>query len=277
MGSTGISIIECPIQKCLLKSIAKKKSFSLCKTCRLIFYHEASSVNYEDHYFFKEYRSQYGKNYLDDKLNIQKKMKERLRLLEKYISIHSRKRLLEIGSACGFFLELSKNSGFTVEGWEVSSFMSTTANKQGYFTRMGSFEELYHKWKERPKKFDILAAFYTIEHFQNIFLFWEAAKELLAPGGILLISVPSSFGPSYYFHKANWILDHPDDHFVDYSPQSLDMLGSFFSFRLLEISAEGIHPERFPLGSLSILKKVYEIIQKKYAFSDTIFAIFKSL
>ena len=204
-------------------------------------------------------------------------MKERLRFLEKHVAPDSKKRLLEVGSACGFFLELVKDLSFTIEGWEISSSMSKAANEQGYFTRRGSFEELYEKWKEKPKKFNVLAAFYVIEHFQNTFLFWEGAKELLVPGGILLISVPSSFGPSYYFHQKAWIQNHPKDHFIDYSPQSLEKVSSFFSLKLLEISAEGIHPERFPLGRLPFLKKIYEFIQKKYAFSDTILAVFKRL
>ena len=107
------------------------------------------------------------------------------------------------------------------------------------------------------------------------FFFWEAAHELLHYGGLLALAVPSLFGPSFYFNKKRWILEHPTDHFIDYSPTSLKKIGKAYSFQLLDIYAEGIHPERFPLGKIPILKGVYRAFQRSTAFADTIFVIFR--
>ena len=267
--------MKCPLGKCSFRKIARQAPFSFCKGCRLIFYNKGIPTDYEKNYFFEEYKTQYGRSYLDDKINIQKKMKKKWEILKQYTTSSQSKRLLEVGSACGFFLELTKESNFIAEGWEISSYMAKIANRKDCFTRIGSFRELYQKWGKKPEKFDILVAFYAIEHFQDIFFFWEAAGELLVKGGILALALPSSFGPSFYFRRQEWIRNHPKDHFADHSPQSLRRFASFFGFELLKVSAEGIHPERFPLGTLPVFKKIYEWFQEKYAFSDTIFAILK--
>ena len=283
--------------------------FKRCQICRLVFYKKASSQEYESDYFFTEYENQYGKSYLNDKERIQLRMKWRLDLVQKYLSSsdQTKPRLLEIGSACGFFLELAQKAGFSSEGWEISNAMAKIANQRNLTTKTGDFSSLYKNWLQNKnednecrdgeaiiygapqgtpqtclpahtsthKKFDVLAAFYVIEHFSEPFIFWEAASNLLKPNGLLVLSLPSIAGPSFLFSKSQWASTHPKDHFVDYSPKSLNMISKAYHFKRLCLKAEGIHPERIPMGSLPFFKNVYKMWQRSFAFSDTIFIIFK--
>ena len=258
--------------------------FLHCQHCRLVFNSRAYKKEYEDHYFLKEYKKQYGKSYFEDKQNIQKRMTWRLKHLQKYTQENNRTilcenttpcKLLEIGSACGFFLELAQEVGFEVLGWEVSSLMGKYANQHGLTTKIDNFESLYYDWKKRPSQVHVVAAFYVIEHLKKPFLFWKAVSEMLHDGGLLALAVPSIFGPTFYFNKCDWRSQHPSDHFVDYSPASLKKIGKTYSLKLLDVYSEGIHPNRFPLGNVSIFQSFYRILQKKVPFSDTVFAIFK--
>ncbi len=278
------SFPRCLADRCDWCSHPLLSSFFRCQNCRLVLNSTANKKEYEGNYFLDEYKKQYGRSYFEDKKNIQKQMTWRLKHIVKYLSKNSGVilyqdmtpyKLLEIGSACGFFLELAQKVGFEVLGWEVSSLMGEHANQHGLTTQINDFESLYHDWKKSPFQVHVLVAFYVIEHFERPFLFWKAAAKILHSGGILALSVPSMFGPTFYFNKRDWISQHPSDHFFDYSPASLKKIGKAYSLELLNLYSEGIHPNRFPFGSLPFVRSFYQVFQKKVPFSDTVFAVFK--
>ncbi len=267
--------IHCPFEECpvLKRKIKIKYPYFKCGRCKLIFYTKALRSTYEENYFGKEYKKQYGKEYLDDKKNISKKMESRMHALRKFLPDFRGKRLLEMGSAAGFFLEIAQKSGFYPEGWEISKKMSKFANKNGIFTRTGDFHELFHEWKKKSQPFDIIAAFYFVEHISDPFLIWNIFDQMIHPKGFLLITLPSYFGPMYFFHRKKWLEEHPKDHFVDYSVKSLTKISKKFGFRLVYKTPDSLHPERFPLNYIGSLNLLYRIIQKKLAFSDTLYII----
>ncbi|MDH5716131.1 MAG: class I SAM-dependent methyltransferase [Spirochaetia bacterium] len=261
---------------CFSKCKKKNKLLYICVKCKLVHFIKAKSFVYEKQYFEDEYKIQYGKTYIEDKANLQIRAKERLRKFKENINYAPNMALLEIGSAAGFFLEKAKDEGFSVEGWEISKKMAQVANKNGIKTKTGDWKSLYQKWnKEQNKKYDILCAFYFLEHIEEQNLIWSLFKEMIKPGGFLMLAMPSIYGPSYYFEFNNWLKFHPKDHFVDYSPKTLKNAAKLFSFNVIMTSYEGIHPERFPLGKNIVLSKIYQFIQKKMKFSDTMFTILK--
>ena len=276
--------LDCPN---IYKQSIKKSSYLVCSKCNLLFYLPASKVLYEDNYFGKEYEQQYGKSYIADKENIQKKNKQRIASFKKVLSkdeywlkqnkknkgILCNKNVLEIGSAAGFFLETMQQEGCNVEGWEISASMSEVANKAHVRTKVGDFETLFHKQKR--KKYDIIAAFYVIEHIADPFFPWRAFQKLLKPNGYLLLAMPSYWGPTFYFNKYKWLMTHPKDHFVDYSIRSVRIVAKQFGFSICFKTADGIHPNRFPFGKFSWMNKIYTYIQRRFAFGDTIYLILK--
>lgn len=270
---------KCIICNSLLITPSKKlTSFVLsCPTCYLHSFLNAKTIEYEDHYFLEEYQKQYKSTYINDKKKIQHRMQWRLQLLNQYLSKAKipnakNKSLLEIGSSAGFFLELAQKSNYHIQGWEISNFMTKYANKAGIPTIQGDLFSLYQKYKNQ-KKFDVIAAFYVIEHLSDQQKIWEIFSDLIKPNGFLLISTPSIFGPTFYFNLPQWIQTHPKDHFVDYSPKSIKKIAKLFQFKVVTQKAEGIHPQRFWKGSSIIGKYLYTLIQRKFTFSDTLFTI----
>ena len=270
--------ISCPFLQCSKEvySISTKSPFFRCSKCMLIFNTDARKALYEKNYFNTEYKSQYKLSYYEDKKNIQKRMKQRMNWISKYLPIDKKKRLLEIGSAAGYFLEIAKEKKIEVEGWEISESMADYANNRNLYTRNGDFFEIYQNWKKNKEaKFDLIAAFYVIEHFPDQAKVWKAFSNLITPGGYLLLSLPSCFGPMFYFQQKEWTQNHPKDHFVNYSPVSIEKIGKEFYFDLIFKKAEGIHPERFFGGNLPLLNRIYSSLQKELTFSDTFFTCLK--
>ena len=263
----------------------KPDEYVQCSYCKVVVSLNAKSTTYEENYFATEYSSQYGKSYLQDKTNIQKRMKWRLDQLEKHTTTKfdlnhgdenrqqqstEKPQLLEIGSAAGFFLELCNDLGFHATGWEISQQMTNYANSKGWETIQGGFLRLSHNYH---KNFALVAAFYVIEHFHDQYLLWKNITKLLKPGGYLLLSLPSSAGPVFKFNKKSWAQGHPRDHFVDYNPLALKKIGRMFGFSLILAKSEGVHPHRFPLGKSLPFSFIYRMYQKLKPFSDTLFVI----
>lgn len=250
--------------------------YAKCPSCKVVFYKHAKVVSYEEDYFHKEYEAQYGRSYLEDRESIAERMRERLMIAKRYFPRPRALRLLEVGSAAGFFLELAEQEGIQCTGWEISEIMSDYARGQGLQCVTGNFNDLFQEWSaSSAEPFDILAFFYVAEHFPDQRAFWENVSRLLAPGGLLLLSLPSTFGPMYFFLRRTWLETHPTDHFADYSPAALKNVGRRFGFSPLHFSSESLHPDRFPGGRLPAVKSVAKLIQKTIPFADTLYAVLR--
>ena len=266
----------CPFCMTPLASLTDTTEFAQCPQDKAIIHLNHQVAHYEENYFNSEYKIQYGKSYLDDRENLHRKNRERIDRALKYFSALTHPRLCEVGASAGFFLEVMRDHGFECEGWEISSLMTEHAKQSGLRMKNQDFfagvaaHRLNH---ESP--FDILAFFYVLEHFADQKYAWECIRDLLRPGGALLLALPSTYGPTFYFNRPHWIQTHPKDHAIDYSPRALTIIGNKFGFKPLAFFSEGIHPSRFPLGGFPILKSFYALIQKKTSFSDTFFAIMK--
>ena len=266
---------HCPA--CGSAGVSLPFGFKRCPNDGLVYNPQAKVIPYDENYFDWEYRNQYGRSYLEDKENIQQRMRQRLQqFLRLREPVSFGESLLEIGSASGFFLELAAQAGFSVEGWEISAAAAQTANQGGWFTRTGDFFSLYDDWLRRQAPpFHVIAAFYTVEHFADQASFWSAARRLVNDRGWLLLTLPSTAGPLFHFHYKKWAQTHPIDHFVDYSPGSLKKIAASYGFTLIQASSEGIHPTRFPGGCWPGLKQLWAGLQRWLPFSDTFYGILR--
>ena len=268
------SKLLCPL--CETPLVPLSIEFAKCPQDKTVIHLNYQATHYEENYFNSEYKNQYGKSYLDDRENLNRKNQERVHRMLKYFSPQTHPRLCEVGASAGFFLEVMRESGFDCEGWEISSVMTEYAKQSGLnMKRQDFFSGVTAHQLKRESPFDILAFLYVLEHFPDQKQTWESIRGLLRPGGILLLALPSTHGPTFYFNRLQWIKTHPKDHAIDYSPESLKRVGKQFGFKPLAFFSEGIHPNRFPLGGVPILKSFYALFQKKTAFSDTFFAVLK--
>lgn len=264
----------CPFCDSATREVSGLKFFRQCPKHKILVNSRYKVLSYEEDYFGAEYKAQYGKEYLADKDALWQRNARRFDLASACFSAQSHKRVLEVGSAAGFFLELMQQKGFETTGIEISRQMSDYANKRGITTIHGSFTQVLADYPDLPRTpFDVVAAFYVLEHFPDQKSIWQNFSQLTRSGGFLLLALPSYAGPAFLFNKAHWGQTHPADHAVDYSPLALKRVSAEFDFRVRKTTSEGIHPQRFPMGKYFPLRQCYTWLQKITAFSDTIFAI----
>ena len=225
---------------------------------------------YDERYFFDDYRTQYGRTYAEDFDNIYSLSIERvnsiLRLIKDKYS--SDIRLLDLGSALGFFLKAASDSGIgSVQGLEISHYAAEYCVREfGFNVINSSFDDF------RIETFDVITAWYFLEHCSDPAGAAERVYNALSPGGVFALSLPSVFGPQYIFHRKEWVAAHPVDHQVDFSPFTVKKFLRKIGFRDIIIEAGAIHAERV-LHADSFLfrpfRAIYANLSGRLVFSDT--------
>lgn len=102
-------------------------------------------------------------------------------------------RLLDVGCAYGWFLEVAAGRGAQAVGIEPDEAIAAFARNQGLRVRAGWFPEAL-----RPdESFDVITFNDVLEHLPDVRGALSACFAHLAPGGLLSINIPTSDGLGY--------------------------------------------------------------------------------
>lgn len=248
------------------------ESLRYCPSCSVSYNAAYRPLDYDDRYFLDEYQKQYGKTYEQDFPSIYNLSQQRLIKLLKHFpgKEYQGLRLLDIGSAMGFFLKAASDMGIgEVMGVEISRYASE------YCSRTFGFSVINEAYSPDTiqGQFDIITAWYFIEHCPDPVRVIKELYGKLKPAGMLAFAVPSIFGPQYIFHKRAWAAEHPADHRIDFSPVSLKKVLKNAGFKKVFFSPGGFHPERIvPRESVffGVFTCFYRYFSQRLSFSDTI-------
>ncbi|MEO5770015.1 MAG: class I SAM-dependent methyltransferase [Polyangia bacterium] len=96
-------------------------------------------------------------------------------------------RLLDVGCALGFFIEEAQRRGWTVEGIDISAHAARyAADKVGVPARVGLLRDAQFE----KGSFDAITMWDVIEHVADPVAELALCRELLRPGGLLVLSTP---------------------------------------------------------------------------------------
>jgi len=112
--------------------------------------------------------------------------RERIKLIEDHCGTVSDKVLLDVGCGNGYFLSAVKEVFKRCVGSELSEHLKELAEKK---TGLLIYREELERFPERD--FDIITAIDVIEHISTPVRFMKAARDLLKPGGHILLYTPN--------------------------------------------------------------------------------------
>jgi SAM-dependent methyltransferase len=168
-----------------------------------------------DYFAGQEYR-----DYVAERPLIQRNFKARLDRLLRYVKDPGSKRLFEIGSAYGFFLEVAGEHFRSVEGIDISVDAAAYArNELGVRVSAGEF--LTH---EVAAPVDVVCLWDTIEHLRDPDLYIEKAGRHLTPGGVLVLTTGDIGSWIARWRGAQWRQIHPPTHLHYFSKRTLTRL-----------------------------------------------------
>lgn len=139
----------------------------------------------------------------------------RLRILSKRFPQHG--RLLDVGCADGYFLELAQADGWEVAGLEISEPMAREASGRLGIPVVTSVDEL------PPGKYDVITLWEVVEHFTDPIAELRQLAEHIRPGGTLMLSTPNAGHWQALREPETWNAYRPPAHLVLFTAESLKM------------------------------------------------------
>jgi SAM-dependent methyltransferase len=171
-------------------------TYVLCKNCKLVY--QSPRPKYNQEFIDAAYASYYqftdsldlssNPNVPESSVNMFKKEVDYLLQFDK-----KRTAVLDIGSGMGTFLLAAKPHYREAVGLDVSAPMAAFVERQlGIKVFLEQFENFNYN-----KKFSLIHMSHVIEHIPNPKEWLDKARQVLEPGGILVVNVPNKFSMSF--------------------------------------------------------------------------------
>lgn len=216
---------QCPLCNNLNTSPVKHKKIKnlwFCSQCLLFFVwpqpSDSELINiYNVRYFKNQGLSNIGyEDYQKDKEIILKTFNRRFKTIEKIIPKPG--RVLDLGCATGFFLEILKNKGWDVYGIDISEFAVKAAREKfrgkilNNVIENSNFPENY---------FNLITMWDYLEHVTNPKRAIAICKKILKPKGFLILTTPDLSSLIAKMTGERWMGYKDKEHLFYFSKQAL--------------------------------------------------------
>jgi 2-polyprenyl-3-methyl-5-hydroxy-6-metoxy-1,4-benzoquinol methylase len=156
-----------------------------CVACTLTFLSPIPTENELENYYTDVYRAEY-EGAVSPENSYHKGIEPARERVRRVVGlVNSSTKVLEVGASAGTFLESVRPYVGSVTGVEPGVAHAGWARTQLGINVVSSIAEL------KQGSFDLIALFHTLEHVLDPIGFLERLKNLLAPGGCLVIEVPN--------------------------------------------------------------------------------------
>jgi len=164
------------------------KQIYRCRECDYIMTPAVAAENASELYDDPEYFDGWGCNlefdYQRFEPAVHRQVEQYLSFIKQYTS---GKTLLDIGTGSGLLPHLARDSGYEVEGTDLSQHVSETLPaKAGFAVHRGTIEEIKFE-----RTYDIITMLHVLEHTSNPLSTMQRACEILNESGYLLVVVPN--------------------------------------------------------------------------------------
>lgn len=164
-------------------------------------------------------------------------------------------RVLDVGCAHGWFLEMAASRRYEVMGIEPDDVVASATRARGLPVRAGYFPQVL----AADERFDVIVFNDVIEHIPDIRSVLAACHHHLRDGGLLVLNLPNSDGFFYRlsrllsrlgvggFFERLWQKDFPSPHVHYFNPRNLQQLLASAAFqqqrggRLETLSRAGLY------------------------------------
>lgn len=144
-------------------------------------------------------------------------------------------RVLDVGCAAGFFLEVMRGEGFDVWGVEISAPIAVEAERRIGRERihLGTLADAPH----RAESFDLISFWDVVEHLPDPIGALREARRLLRPGGLLLIETQNVESLFARLTGRRWQHFKQVEHLWHFAPSTARRLLEAGGFETVELTA----------------------------------------
>ena len=249
MNNRNLEYVNCNLCKSDdIKLLFIKSKFNIvqCRKCGLVYVNPRHAVEtlvkkvYTKGYYLGRDIPKYEKNIdiraYEDYTGMEKQIKTkfgiRLKRIEKYIKGG---RLLDIGCAVGFFLEVAKENEWDAFGVDLSEFASNYARKRGLNVFTGDVTEANFP----DEYFDVITMWDVIANLQDPYSNLIEANRILKKNGLIVISTGNINSIFAKVRGMNWKFLSPEGHFYYFSSRTLKKILEITGFNIVKITTHG--------------------------------------
>ncbi len=214
-------MLSCSICKSKVKPLYSLGNFHyfFCSDCNALFLHPKPSEKVIKQYYKSQFEYTAGKK---NENRIRKRARIIITKLKKLNP--TGKKLLDVGSGFGYFLDEAKKCDLDVTGIEPSKNLHSISINRLIDTNIiySSFENFYKR--NQGVKFDFISLIHVIEHIPNPKDFIRMASKMLNKNGILYIETPNFDSWLAKVEKENYTFLTPPDHIWIFSIKLLQLI-----------------------------------------------------
>ena len=131
-------------------------------------------------------------------------------------------RLLEVGCGAGILVQEARKRGWSVDAVELSAELAARAraNNPGAEIITGDIQDQ----EPRGRGYDAVICLDVLEHVLSPMAAVECFREMLRPGGLLMLQTPNTRSLRARMQGKKWDMLDPDQHLNLFSPDALRVL-----------------------------------------------------
>lgn len=157
--------------------------------------------------------------------------------------------LLDIGCGTGAFLHYMQTGGWTITGLEPDENARRNAQTLYNITPL-PIDQLFTL---PEKQYDAITMWHVLEHVHELHRYLDRIRQLLKPGGALLIAVPNYTSSDASHYGEYWAAYDVPRHLYHFSPDSMAQLLAQHNIKLIKK-----HPMVFDGFYVSLLSEKYK-------------------
>lgn len=169
-------------------------------------------------------------DYAADERFFRRNFRLRWRELRRFVDPSRHRRLLEIGSAYGFFLEEVRNEFESVQGIDITD-AGVAYARDTFGLNVVQADFLTHNYG--AQRFDVVCMWDTIEHLRAPQLYFEKIGQLTEPGALLAITTGDVNSLNARMRGSKWRMIHPPTHLHYFSSATLGRLLERHGFEVI--------------------------------------------
>ncbi|MFY0643902.1 MAG: class I SAM-dependent methyltransferase [Bacteroidia bacterium] len=219
----------------------EKFSIKECDNCRFRYTdnppsEQEAGAYYEDEDYVEHSDKQEGLIFKLYHIGRKWMLNRKLRLIQK----HTKEgRILDVGSASGYFMNHMKSAGYGVDGIEISPKARELCKSK---FDINAYEPKSLINKELDSKYDIISLWHVFEHVYTYNEYFEAFEHFLKDDGRLLIAMPNHKCLDSEYYGKYWCAYDVPRHLWHFEPKTFETFVRKRGFRLEAIKRMPLDP-----------------------------------
>lgn len=157
--------------------------------------------------------------------------------------------LLDVGAGMGAFAGFMREKGWQVTGLEPDAETRKRAQEQNRIV----LQDTSDLFQLPAGNYDAITMWHVLEHVHRLHAYLDQLKQLLKPGGVLMIAVPNYTSHDASFYQEHWAAYDVPRHLYHFSPAAMRVLLQQHGLKL-----KAIKPMWFDSFYVSLLSEKYK-------------------